>query len=320
MTKFVGRRGTLGIVTEATRGTIPSLASAYWMPFAKMSFMDSTEIAAESQGLGVIADQDSQYVTFQFGAGSIDAQLYDTGLGYILESVLGAIDTPTGSNPTTHTYAISQTNQAKSVTLIWQDPDRCYVFPLAVVDSFKISVTPKGMVEYTVTFKSRKARDWTRLTPVFTSTGKKFLHQDLQVRLATTIGGLSGASETPLKNLELTISRNAINDELLGTVEPDDILSQELSVEGTLELNLTDDTYRNYMLNGTYSAMEIKFVHASDSSLQLQLPRVAFSQWQPDWSLNSIASQKINFKGNYDAANALDIISTCVLVNNKASY
>lgn len=318
MTKFVGRRGTLGIATEVTRGT--PVVPAYWFPFAKMSFMDNTEIAQENQGLGNIADQDSQYVTFQFGAGSIDAEIYDTGLGYILESLLGAKDTPSGSNPTTHTYSLSQTNQPQSLTLFWQDPDRSYIFPLAIVDSLKISIAPKGMVEYTITFASRKARDWARQVPSFTNRGSKFLHQHAQVRLADTVGALSGTTETPMKSFDLTISRNAINDELLGTVEPDDILSQQLSVEGTLEFNLTDDTFRTLMMSGAYKALDFRLVGSASSSLQMQFPRVAFSQWAPDWTLDKIATQKVNIKANYDAANALDIISTCVLINNQASY
>lgn len=280
--------------------------------------MDNTEVAAETQGLGQIADQDSQYVTFTFGAGSVDAQFYDTGLGFLIQSLLGAKGVKSGASPYTYTYTLSQTNQAITNTLWWSDPDRNYAFPMAVVDSLKITVAPKGMVEYSVTFKSRRARDWSTLTPSFTSVGSKFLHQHTQLRLATTIGGLAGASETPLKGLELTISRNAINDELLGTVEPDDILSQQLSIEGTITTNLTDDTLRNLMMNGTYDAMEIKFFASANSSLQMQFPRVAFSQWAPDWTLNQIASQKINFKCNYDSANALQIISTCVLINLKS--
>lgn len=316
MTKFVGRRGTLGIATEVTRGTI--VAPTYWFPFAKMSFMDNTEVAAESQGMGKIADQDSQYVTFQFGAGSIDAEIYDTGLGYILQSLLGAKGVKAGASPYTYTYTLSQTNQAITNTLYWSDPDRNYMFPMAVVDSLKITVAPKGMVQYSVTFKSRKARDWATIAPSFTSNGSKFLHQHCQFRLASTVGAVGAASEIPLKNLELTINRNAINDELLGTVEPDDILSQQLGIEGTLTMNLTDDVMRNNMLNGTYQAAELKFVGSANSSLQMQFPRIAFSKWAPDWTLNAIASQKINFKCNYDATNALDIISTCVLTNLKS--
>lgn len=318
MTKFVGRRGALGIAKEASRGT--PVAPTYWIPFAKMSFVDSVETAPEEQGLGNVGDQDSSYVTFQFGSGSIDAQLYDSALGYILMSLLGAAPSTAGSNPYTHTFTLSQTNQAQSLTLYWSDPDRSYVFPLAVVDSLKVTVTPKGLVEYSVTFKSRKARDFATQTPSFTALGSKFLHQHTQIRTAATVGAVSAASELVVKGLEFTIDRNTINDEVLGTVDPSDVLSQQLSVEGNLNLNLEDDTYRNLMTAGTYKAMEIKFLNGASSSLQLIFPRVSFTEWAPDWSLNEIAKQQINFKANYDAANALQLISTCVLINTKTSY
>lgn len=318
MTKFVGRRGTLGIAKETVRGT--PVAPAYFIPFAKMSFMDSVETATESQGLGQIADQDSSYVTFQFGAGSVDAQLYDSALGYILMSLLGAAPVTSGAGPYTHTFTMSQTNQAQSLTLYWQDPDRSYVFPLAIVDSVKLTIAPKGMVEWSITFKSRKARDFAAQSAVFTSTGSKWLHQHSQLRFAATAGTVSAASETVLKGLDLTISRNTINDEVLGTVDPADVLSQQISIEGTLSLNLEDDSYRLLQNAGTYKAMELKLVNGTTSSLQLIFPRVSFTQWQPDWTLDQIASQKINVKANYDAANALQIISTAILINQKTSY
>lgn len=318
MTKFIGRRGTLGIAKEASRGT--PVAPAYWFPNAKMSFFDGIESAAESQGLGNIADQDSFYVTFRIGTGSVDAQIYDQGLGYILMSLLGAAPVTTGSNPYTHTFTMSQTNQAQTLSLYWKDPDRSYMFPMAVVDSLKITVAPKGLVEYTFTVKSKGADDYTSQTPSFTTLGSKFLHQHLQVRLATTIGGLSGATKLNLTAFELNIARNTMYDEVMGTSEPIDILSQQISVEGSLGLKLEDDTYRNLMLNNTYNAMEMKLLRSTSSSLQLQFPRMSFDQWQPDYTLNNITTQKINFKGNYDAANALYIISTAILINTKTSY
>ena len=106
----------------------------------------------------------------------------------------------------------------------------------------------------------------------------------------------------------------------MGTVEPEDVLSQTISVEGDVTLNLQDDTYRNYMLAGTYRAMEFGFSASASSSLDFRFPRVSFSEWEPDYTLNEIAKQKINFKLNYDSANALDIISTAIVINTKTSY
>ena len=318
MTKFIGRRGQLGIAYEATRGT--PVVPAYWLPEAKLSFHDSTEIASESQGFGNIADQDSFYVTLVKAEGSVDAQLYDTGLGYILGSLLGAKPVTTGSNPYTHTFTMSQTNTAATLSLFWHDPDRDYMFPFCVVDSLKISVKPQGMVEYTIGFKSKAARNWAAQTPSYTAVGNKFLHQNVVFKLAANVAGLAAATNISLKEFDMTISRNVIHDVVMGTVEPEDVLSQEISVEGNLSLNLQDDTYRNYMMAGTYKSMELNLLASSSSSLDLRFPRVGFSQWEPDYTLKDIAKQKIQFKANYDSANALDIISTAVLINTKVSY
>lgn len=318
MTKFVGRRGTLGIGIEASRGT--PVAPTYWLPYVTMSFSDKIMSAREEQGMGNIADSDSFYVTMTMGEGEVESQLYDQALGYILTSLLGAVPVTTGANPYTHTFTLSSSSQAKSLCLYWSDPDRSYMFPLAVVDSLNVSVEPNGIVNYTVGFKSKSARAWTSQTPNFTTLGNKFLHQHLQVRLASAVGGLSAATPVSLKSLEYTISRNAIFDEVMGTVEPEDILSQTVSVEGTMNLNLEDDTYRNYMLGNTYRAVEILLSRSTSSSLQLQFPRVDFSEWEPDYTKNEIAKQSVNFKANYDSANALAIISTAVLINTKVSY
>lgn len=321
MTKFAGRRGSLALAIEDTRGVPPTSASDYfWVPFATMSFKDTVEEAREEQGLGKIADGDSKFVVMKMGEGEVEAQLYDKALGVILSGVLGAIPTSSGGNPYTHTYTLQNTNQHQSVSLYWSDPDRNDMYKLGMVDSFQISVEPSGIVNYTIGFKSKTADEWTSITPVFTSLGSKFLHQHLSVKLAANIAGLAAATPISLKNLELTVNKNTMFDSVMGTVEPEDVLNQQISVEGTLELNLESDTYRDYMLDGTYRSMEIVLNGGTSSILTIQMPRVDFSEWEPDYTLNEIAKQSINFKANYDATNALDIISTCTLVNAQASY
>lgn len=318
MTKFVGRRGTLGIGLEATRGT--PVAPTYWLPFVTMSFFDKTTTQAEEQGMGKVADQDSVYVTMKMAEGDVESQIYDNALGFILSSILGAVPVTTGGNPYTHTFTLSNTNQQKSLSLYWQDPIYSLMFPLAVVEQLSLTVEPSGIVAWTVTFKAKASKDWATLTPDFTSLGSKFLHQHLVTKLAANVAGLGAATGISLKNLELNINRNTIFDEVIGTVEPEDVLGQQLSVDGSLTLNLEDDTYRGYMLNGTYRSMEINLLRSSSSSLDLVFPRVSFTEWEPDFTLNEIAKQTINFKANYDSANGLDIISTAVLINSKTSY
>ena len=251
------------------------------------------------------------------GEGEIEAQLYDKALGIILTGLIGAAPSTTGSDPYTHTYTLANNNQHKSISVYWKDPDRDYMFPLGMLNSLQLSVEPNGLVNWTIGFMSKTARNWTAQTASYTSLGSKWLHQHLKFSVAATVGALPGTALS-LKSLELNINKNTTYDSVVGTVEPEDILNQQLSVDGSIELNLEDDTYRNYMLNGTYRAMQIQLDGGSSSRLTMQFPRVDFSEWEPGYTLNEIAKQTINFKANYDQANALDIISTCTLINALA--
>lgn len=317
MSKFVGRRGTLALAKESSRGTA-TLTNALWFPRSTVSFDDKIETDRQDEALGVIADSDSLFVTQKMAQGDVEFDVTDKEIGIILTSLLGSSPTITGGPTYAHTYTLSNSNQHASVTVFYQDPDTAKAYPLGVVDSMKITIEQNAIVKGSVTFLSRVGRDYTRQTASFTGIGNKFLHQHLVVKLASSIAGLSGATGISLKKLELEIKSNAKFDSVLGTVEPEDILNQQFSVEGTLELNKEDETYRNYMLGNTYRALDISLIRAANSSIQFQFPRIDFTEWEQDRKLNDIVSQKINFKGNYDSTNALDIISTCVLTNTYA--
>ena len=317
MSKFVGRRGTLALAKESSRGTA-TLTNALWFPRSTVSFDDKIETDRQDEALGVIADSDSLFVTQKMAQGDVEFDVTDKEIGIILTSLLGSSPTITGGPTYAHTYTLSNSNQHASVTVFYQDPDTAKAYPLGVVDSMKITIEQNAIVKGSVTFLSRVGRDYTRQTASFTGIGNKFLHQHLVVKLASSIAGLSGATGISLKKLELEIKSNAKFDSVLGTVEPEDILNQQFSVEGTLELNKEDETYRNYMLGNTYRALDISLIRAANSSIQFQFPRIDFTEWEQDRKLNDIVSQKINFKGNYDSTNALDIISSCVLTNTYA--
>jgi hypothetical protein len=122
MTKFVGRRGNWGLAIEDTRGT--PVNPDFWVPFATMSFKDTVEEAREDQGMGQIADSDSKYVVMQMGEGEVESQIYDKAMGAILTGLFGSLPSTSGSDPYTHDFTLSQTNQAKSLSLYWSDPDR----------------------------------------------------------------------------------------------------------------------------------------------------------------------------------------------------
>lgn len=316
MTKFVGRRGIFGLAKEASRGV--GLSPTEWLPRVTASFEDKTDTARESEGLGQLADSDSNHVLRRYAEGEIEFEMNDRTIGMFLTSLIGASPVITGGPTYTHTYTLSSSNQHQSLSVYYEDPDIFKLYKNAVVDSIHIVAEPDAIVRCTVSLKSKASNDWTDRTQDFTTTKNKFLQQHVQIKLASAVGSLAAATPLSVKSLDLTIAANADFDKVLGTAEPEDILNHQFSVEGSLTLNKEDDTYRGYMLNGTYRAMDITFLRSSSSILQFQFPRIDFTEWEQDRSLDDIVTQTINFKGNYDAANALAIISTCILTNTYA--
>ncbi len=316
---YVGRRGSLGVAKEATRG-LP-LNPTYWIPYNSITHDDKAIVVDQESAFGNIADSDNAFVTKKFGEGEFEADLDDKAIGLILTALMGAAPASTGG-PTnyTHTFAFTNTNQHQSLSLLVQDPNSARMFPMGMLDKFEIKAEPEGLIKYTAAWRSRSGRDWTLQTASYTSIGNKFLQQHLVFKIAANIAGLAAASALNLRSLTLTFEKDVEDFDDLGTATPSDILNKDFKVTGTMEIGFSDNTYRNYMLNGDAKAIGVDFVYGANNQLNIQLPKVSFRNWEPNKGLNDIAIEKIEFKGHYDAVNAANIISTMTLLNQVASY
>jgi len=319
MAYYVGRRGSLGIAKEGTRGL--AVNPTYWIPYNSLSFDDKAVVIDQDSAFGRIEDTDSSYVSKVYGEGEFEYDLEDKIIGLILAGLAGAAPS-SSAGPTNyiHTYTLQQTNNHQSLSLLVQDPNLATMFRLAMIDKFTIKIDPEGLVKCTCSFRSAGGQDWGRQTESYTALGNKFIHSMLIFRIADATADLSTASKLNLNSLEFTITKNVEDFQDLGTATPSDILNKEFQVEGNFEIGFNDATYRNYMLGPTTKAMEILLTYGTNNSLQIQLPKVRFANWEPNKGLNDIASEKVEFKGHYDAANAVASISTLILSNQVDSY
>jgi len=316
--KYVGRRGDLGIAREATRGT--ATTPTYYIPYSSLS-MDQKTVTVDSEGaFQNIADGYEAHVTKKYAEGEFEADLDDKAIGVVLSAVMGAAPSSAGGPDYVHTFAFTNTNIHQSMSVYISDPNTSTMFTRTMIDSFGLSVEPEGIAKYTVGMRSVKGKDWASLSPDYTSLGHKMLHTHLGFKLAAAVGDLGAASKIDVRSLDFNISKNVIDFDDVGTVTPADILNQQFTVEGSLEIAYSDQVYRDYMLDGDYKAMEIKFTYGTANYITLQMPRVSFRSWEPSKGLNDIATQTIDFKAFYDAENDDEIISSCVLGNQITSY
>lgn len=326
MSKYIGRLVNVGIGRETSRGA--GATPEYEIPSTSFSFDDKVTKARSQGSLSNIADSEEAFVTTKYGEGDLEGEIRADSFGYLLYAMLGSLSTtgPTDS-AYTHSFTISQANNHQSLALVVDDPNTTELYKLVMLNSLEITAELDQVVMFTAGFMSKQGVD-TGLTVPAVVQESKFTKKHVQIKLADTIAGLAGASAIAVKSLTLTIEKNVTLDDVLGTAEPEDILNQQLAVEGELTLNYEAETFKNYMKNNTYKALQIAFINTDDvigagttrPSLTIQLPKVDFFDWEAEYDNDSIVQQTVSFKASRDVSNSQEIIHLCQLVNGVDTY
>lgn len=324
MSKFIGRTVDVGIAKEASRGTKEASAD-FWLPKQSLSVDDEVEQTVDESSIGVIEDATEATVTGKAATGELEANIFDSSFGLLLLSALGSVSTsgPSESSVYTHTFTVQQSAQHQSLTLMVDDGNQDYSYPLAMIDSLGIDISLGQFAKYNAAFRSKVGETATH-TPSYTSENH-FLPQHGSVKIASAVSGLSGASELDIRSVQLTINKNVEDDRKLGSVDQADILNKSFSVEGTIEIVFDDETFKTQMLADTAQAMRIRLSNTDvtigstlNPQITIDLSKVKFGQFERNFNNGDVVTATVNFKALYKASES-DMIEV-ELVNETSSY
>lgn len=322
MAKFIGRKVELAVGLESSRGV--GVAPAYGMGKVDFSLYDKTVDARDDESLGHIADSKDKFVQEKYSQGEVGGILGANSALYLLSLALGSAPSTgaTSDGATSHTIAVANTNIHKSAAFLVKDENQTVMHKLVMLEQLELTMELEDLVRYSAEFVSKVAKSSTQTIPTYVE-DYKFGKRKAKIKVASDVSGLAAASVLSLKSFTLTINKNLMRDSALGTVEPEDILNQQMSIEGELSINFTDQTFRNYMLNGDKKALRIsleseKLIGSSTyGTIEIDLPKVDFFGWEPDVPNDEIVTNTINFKANYDLTNGL--VESCTVVNALAT-
>lgn len=325
MSKFIGRLSDVGVARESSRGT--GVAPALWLPKIENNFYPRVTKQRTQASYGTINQDGYQsYMVQKWSEGSLVLELEDKALGYFLYALLGTCNS---SGPVdsayTHAFTLQNDNQHDSLSITVKESDiATVIYTMAMINSLKIEANTGEIAKLTVDLISKMEKDTNAVTPSY-SAQNKFVARNFSLKLADNTAGLGTASVIRPKSFSLTVNKNAKPDFGLGTADPVDIYNQAISIEGEIELNYADETYKDLMLNGTFKAMRVAFTsdaligNSSVPSFTLDLSRCDFDVWEPARPNDELATQKIQFRALYDVTNG-NVINACTLVNGQASY
>lgn len=323
MGKYIGRRVDIGVAVEDIRGTAKTAQLA--VPKVNYDFFDKVDKAVSEEGLGNIPGFGNQsIVTSKRSEGTIEAEMNARSFPMFMEATFGALGSAAQGAGYKHTATLLNSNQHPTLSVHISEDNGDRVIRGAMVDNLQFSFSPEGIVMFTCGMKGMALDD-----DVYSATyaeDYKFVGRDSEVKIAEDTASLAASTAICLKEVTVTINKNTEFDLVTCSLEPEDILNQQMTIEGTLNLNYEDNTYRDYMLAGTYRAMSIKLTDTRDDlgaglypEFYLELPRVDFSEWERPTSNNEIVKQTINFRALYDLDTS-KLFSSCYMINNVVSY
>lgn len=328
MAKIIGGRVNVAIARETTRG-VADKTNMYWLPWTSLNFDDKVEKYVSREALGVIDDSADMYITEKWGEGNIEGEIRDKSFGLLLYAALGAWSAGANGSGFDHTFTVAQTNQHTSLSLWVDDPNGDYVFELAMMENLEITLETGKLAMFNAGFVSRPSQTTSmtagvNLVPAKTTLASenKFITTNASVKISPDRGTLSGAPEIAVQNLRVTIAKNLLRKNVLGSAQPDDIINQVVSVEGSITLPFQDHIYKDYFGTDTYKAMLITLENRSVNlgggltpKILITLPRVSFYDWSPDRPKGELAEQTIGFRALRDMTNSEDLIYNIVLTN-----
>jgi hypothetical protein len=325
MSELIKRKYNIGIGRETSRGVV--IAPKYWLKPLSQDYDDKIEIATSERACGVIEDSEDMVIKKKFSTGKIDGEIFDKSFGLFLLASLGQVasaEKQTDSGVFDHTFSVLQSAKHPTLTLeVKRGDNEQKAYPNCVVESLKIEAQANEYVKFEAQVRGKSGVNSNSI-PGY-ETESYFLGKDVLVKLADNLAGLGSATAIDARKVEVHVAKNIEEDKRLGSIEPNDFLNKEFSVEGTIEVLFKDTVLKNWALNGDQKALRIEIADttkiigtASHPNLKIDLAKIKFKDPVESGDNNEIVKVAVGFKGLYSATDGKSI--EVVLTNLEVNY
>lgn len=319
----------LGIARETVRGTAedPSTFIPARTPTGIRQIVEKVQVR-ETRG-GGMSSQGSVLVQKR-SEGDLEFNVRNQTFGFLLLSLLGKVTTSAAGSAYSHLFELLTGNpQYPTLTLaLSQLGMQDYQYKKSICTALEIRTPVDDLVNATASFIGVSEETHADYTVAFPSTDYYFRHYDVTIKIAADVAGLGAASALSVKDFSLSIVNNGRVNQNVGELTPGDVLAIMHEITGSLTMDYTDETYHDLYAGELYKAMSISMVRTDidvDGGAGTQrptvtfvLPKVSFTQNNPDRPIDDIAGQEIEFMAHHDETLGYGIQAT--LINNLANY
>lgn len=324
---IIGRQIELGIAKETVRGTAKTTADR-WLKNVTANVIPKAKKVIDNATRGRFEDADQQRMVQSWYEGDIESIAHADVLGWFFLNLYGT-DTPVAKSAPNaivydHTFSVAQSPQHNSLTLFIKDGGVVQeVISNGMIDKFSLTATMEEYIRFKASFKGALGAS-NAASPSY-STEYDFIGRDITVKMASTSGGLGGATAIPVKTLDINWSQGLKDSYSFGQYTPTDIFNTMLQIDGKITLDFSDTTYRSLWQADTAQYIQITITGAAtigtsaNPALVITLNKAQISDWtRNDGGNNDLVQQTFSFRGFFNATDGK--ASTVVLTNLVSAY
>lgn len=322
MAKFTGSRIDLGIGKETARGT--AVAPGYWLRPSDVTIDEKVVQSVDESSRNLIEDSIDTQLVERFAEGSFTLPVRDKSFGLLMLALMGAVnDTTVESGVYDHVFTVQQSNQHQSLTVHFKDQNAEKDYALSMLTDLEFAVELQKHAIAKLGFRSKIGASQVRSASYVSE--NIFLPTMGDIRFATNLAGLGAASPIKIRKVTFKVMKNAEDDRVLGSPDPQDILNRMFVAEGEIELVYDDQTYVNNLLNNTTQALRIDFTNAnvtigavSNPRIRFELAKALLQDVSRKFVKGDVVVQTLKFKGFYSESDSAMLNLT--VRNTVASY
>lgn len=335
LTRGIGKQVQIGIAKEATRGTTPA-AATYWLAVDDWNIDEKWKNVVDVEVYGLIEDNVSETRVKNWAEGTIRAPIGGTTAALLFLSLLGT-DTPTTHAGETivfdHSLTVAQTVQHQSLSFYIHDPiptasgaTADYSHANGVVHKAEIDYSLGKFVDVTYSVKALKGSAAAVVFAPSQQIETRYVPQYMTFKVASTTGGLAGATAIKIKSLKLSIDESSEDDDVMGSTSPRDFLNKEFKIEGTIEAIFQNESdFKANNLANTPQAMLIDLINtdqtigtATNPEFKITLGKVYYTDFSIPRKIKDVMYQTVKFKAAYSISDGY--MAKIVFTNTVSSY
>ena len=320
-----GRLQKVGIARETTPGT--GVAPAYWLSADNWDLNPIVETKNKEGAFGRVEDSYGSEIVQKHNEPSIGGVITDKAIGELFYAALGSLSSNPKVSPNEnvydHTFTVLNNNAHPSFTISMKDAYIEKWVPYCMLNKLEINCVIADYARFKADFVGKFETN-TTLTPAYADENA-FVPRHIEVKIADSVGDLSGEDAIDLQAINLVIDKNVEAVFGFGSDEPKSMANKDLMISGSFERSNDSATWRSLFSANTKKALRITLedsdtIIGSDQHPKIvtTLSEVKFNPYKLDKSVGDLVKESIDFKGFYSTDESSSI--SIVLTNLATSY